>query len=141
MKTYNYYIGIDPGVQTGTAIWIKKEKTFLSLATDSIHVAFETIKSINENFKESGVFIRVEDARQRSWYGENSNAKLQGAGSVKRDCKIWEDFLTDIKADFEMVAPKKGMTKHNAETFRRMTGYIGKTSSHSRDAAILVFGF
>ncbi len=67
--------------------------------------------------------------------------KQQGAGSVKRDCKIWEDFLTDLDIPFEMVAPRKGMTKYSAAAFKKLTGYEGKTSEHARDAAMLVFGF
>jgi hypothetical protein len=137
MKKYNYYIGIDCGVNTGFAVWNKSMKKFIRLDTLAIHEAMAFVK----NYCYLNVFVRVEDAKQRKWFGDRSNAKQQGAGSVKRDCKIWEDFLTDLKVDFEMVAPRKGMTKHTAETFRKITGYSGKTSNHARDAAMLVYGF
>lgn len=136
MKKYDYYIGIDAGTHTGVAIWSKKNKEFILLATLKIHQAMELV--INTMAKGS-VFVRVEDARQRRWYGERSNAKQQGAGSVKRDCTIWQDFLTDISADFEMVPPRKGMTKYSAETFKKLTGYNGLSSEHARDAGLLVF--
>lgn len=91
------------------------------------------------------VFIRVEDARLRKWipYQKNEKAEAgrrEGAGSVKRDAKIWEDFLTDIGADFEMVAPKNNKTKVTAAFFKKLTGYQGKTNEHERDAAMLVVG-
>jgi hypothetical protein len=60
---------------------------------------------------------------------------------VKRDCQIWEDYLTDLRIPFEMVAPKNNATKLTAEQFRRITGYEGKTNEHGRDAAMLVYGF
>jgi len=38
------------------------------------------------------------------------------------------------------VAPERGRTKLSAEQFRTVTGYAGITSSHGRDAAMLVYG-
>ncbi len=137
MKKYNYYIGIDPGVNTGFAVWNKERKVFSKLETLPIHIVMDKIRYwVNQQ-----PFIRVEDARQRKWFGKRSEMKKQGAGSVKRDCKIWEDFLTDLNIPFEMVAPHKGMTKYSAAAFKKLTGYEGKTSEHARDAAMLVFGF
>ncbi len=36
--------------------------------------------------------------------------------------------------------PRAGATKWTADTFRRITGYTGRTSNHARDAALLVYG-
>ena len=85
------------------------------------------------------MFVRIEDARQRRWLGNKGREALQGAGSIKRDATIWEDFLTDKKIPFEMVAPSRNSTKLSAEVFKRLTGWQGRTSEHSRDAAMLVF--
>lgn len=92
------------------------------------------------------VFVRVEDARQRTWVPWQKNEKAErgkreGAGSVKRDAKIWEDFLTDLGVPFEMVPPKNNKTKVSAEYLKQLTGYTGTTSKHARDAAMLVIGF
>ena len=72
---------------------------------------------------------------------EQERSKLQGVGSVKRDCTIWEDFLKDLNVSFEMVAPKRNVTKLTHEQFVRLTGYDKRTNEHNRDAAMLVFGF
>lgn len=134
---YDYYIGIDTGTHTGLAIWDSKENKFDLIKTDKIHVVIDIVKEYVFN---KSVFVRVEDARKRKWFGKNSNAKLQGAGSVKRDCTIWEDFLTYINAEFEMVDPTNNRTKLNAEQFKRITKYAGQTNEHNRDAAMLVYG-
>ena len=134
---YDYYIGIDTGTHTGLAIWNSKEHKFDLIKTDKIHVIIDIVKEYVFN---KSVFIRVEDARKRKWFGQNSNAKLQGAGSVKRDCTIWEDFLTYINAEFEMVDPTNNRTKLNAEQFKLITKYKGQTNDHNRDAAMLVYG-
>lgn len=130
-----FYIGIDVGVHTGVAVWDSTKREFTSLSTLPIHQAMRFVAEFKEEKK-----VYVEDARQRKWYGANAQAKQQGAGSVKRDSKIWEDFLFDIGAEFVMVAPGKGLTKWDRESFKKFTGYKGQTSEHSRDAAMLVYG-
>lgn len=93
------------------------------------------------------LIVRVEDPRQRTWFGtermtrEEERKKLQGVGSVKRDASIWEDFLTDLGVEFEMVAPKRNVTKLPQDTFKTYTGWQNRTNEHGRDAAMLVFGF
>lgn len=137
------YIGIDPGTHTGVAIWDNKQQEFVELATIPIHQALLKVKNYyNDNKGLSDICVVFEDARQRTWFGKdkNTNAKLQGAGSIKRDCSIWEDFLTDYEIPFRAVPPKKGCTKWTKEYFKMVTGWKGKTSNHSRDAAVLVFG-
>ena len=71
---------------------------------------------------------------------EEERKKLQGVGSVKRDASIWEAYLTDLGVWFEMVAPKRNLTKITHETFVNMTKWKGRTNEHKRDAAMLVFG-
>lgn len=84
--------------------------------------------------------VLFEDARQRKWFGADSNAKMQGAGSVKRDASIWEEFCTDYQIAFRALPPAKGGTKLNPDYFKALTGWRGKTSEHARDAAMIVFG-
>lgn len=139
-KKYRYYIGIDTGVNTGFAIWDKQQKSFYSIQSIMIHDALNAVTNwYNQNII-SEMFVRVEDARKRKWFGKRSDFKVQGAGSIKRDAKIWEDFLNDLGVDFEMVAPKNNKTKMNAESFKKITGWQGKTNEHARDAAMLVYG-
>ena len=133
------YIGIDCGTHTGMAVWDSGEKKMLSLETLMIHQAMEQV--LHWYYKSDGdIMVVFEDARLRKWYGEESNAKLQGAGCVKRDCSIWEDFLKDKGIMFKAVHPLKGMTKLSSIYFKRITKWEGKTSEHSRDAAMLVVG-
>lgn len=86
------------------------------------------------------ISVRFEDARQRRWYGKAGKEQLQGAGSIKRDCTIWEDFLKDYGIPFQAIAPRHNRTKLNKLKFAAITGYKGQSSEHARDAAMLVFG-
>lgn len=133
------WIGIDTGTHTGLAVWDDKLKKLTSLETIPIHRAMSRVLELSST---EDVFVIFEDARQRTWFGrdKNTNAKLQGAGSIKRDCSIWEDFCKDYQIPYRAVPPQKGGTKWTAEYFNYVTGWQGKTSNHARDAALLVLG-
>lgn len=131
------YIGIDPGKHTGVAAWDSERKAFISIDTMLIHQAMDYMLKLRES---SDIFVIFEDARLRKWYGDKTNAKLQGAGSVKRDCVIWEDFLTDNNIKHKASDPRTQRTKLTSQTFQFLTSWGGRTSEHARDAAMLVFG-
>lgn len=132
------YIGIDPGTHTGFAVW--DGSRFIELMTIPIHTAMWKVWDY-DNRHPNEVEVVFEDARQRTWFGEgNTNAKLQGAGSVKRDCSIWEDFCTDYEIPFRAVPPVKGATKVSPEYFKMIANWTARTSQHSRDAGMLVIG-
>ena len=137
-------IGIDPGTHTGLAVW--NGSTFTEVTSLPLHAALLRVKELNTRlgFKGNGIVVVFEDARLRKWYGTSTarqdRARLQGAGSVKRDCAIWEEALTDWGIPFVAVAPKNNYTKMTAEAFRRLTGWTERTNEHGRDAAMLVWG-
>lgn len=129
-------IGIDPGVNTGYAIYNPTHNLLTNVCSLPIHRVMLDILIKQPLIK----LVRIEDARKRKFF-TGGREKLQGAGSIKRDCKIWEDFLTDHKIPFELVAPKDNTTKLKQNTFKIITGYKHQTNEHSRDAAMLVFGY
>lgn len=137
------WVGIDTGTSTGLAVWDAAAQRFDTLATVGIVGAMRRILDLRA--AASPVRIVAEDARQRKWLPrERSNAeyrgRLMGAGSVKRDAAIWEEFAAEYGIPLLLVPPRKGLTKWSPETFARITGYTGRTSEHARDAALLVFG-
>ena len=133
-------IGIDPGTHTGVAVWDTREGKFLSLETLPIHRALAKVQVIAE-WDKKNLQVVFEDARQRTWFGKgDTDAKKQGAGSVKRDSSIWEDFCKDYGIPYWAKPPVKGATKVSADYFKMVSHWTGRTSEHSRDAAMLVIG-
>ncbi len=137
------WVGIDTGVNTGIAVWDSKRRELLSLDTVTIDEAIFRVLGLVAEYED--ILVVVEDARQRRWVPDTHDVRKEmarrlGAGSVKRDAKIWEDFLTRSRIPFRMVPPLKGATKWARGSFAAVTGYTGRTSEHSRDAAMLVFG-
>jgi len=139
MRSFEFYIGIDPGVLTGVCIWNHPHQTIERLQSMKIHEAFELIRAMHIEHP-GKIMIRVEDARMRHWFNNSGSELWQGAGSIKRDCKIWEDYLTDLHIHFEMVAPRNNLTKLTRLAFGNITGYHAQSNEHQRAAAMLVYG-
>lgn len=138
------YIGIDPGTHTGFAVWDSGEGRFLSLETLRIHQAMAEVTALSYKY-DGDLMVIFEDARQRTWIPKEKSVsewkgKVMGAGSVKRDCSIWEDFCQDKGIPFQAQPPIKGATKVSADHFKMLTGWTKRTSEHARDAAMLVIG-
>lgn len=139
---WSYIIGIDCGVKTGFAVWMRPVKQFRIISSGTITDAMRKITLLRADG--IPIYVRFEDARLRKFipYEKNEKAergRREGAGSVKRDASIWEDWLQEEGILYEAVAPKDNLTKLTAEKFMRMTGWEQQTNEHERDAAMLVF--
>lgn len=136
------WIGIDPGTHTGLAVLDGRSGCFVEISTLPLHRALELVSALAQEGEVSVIF---EDARQRRWLPHartltEFKGRAMGGGSVRRDCTVWEEFLTDRRIPFRAVPPRAGMTKLDADRFARLTGWTGRTSNHGRDAAMLVWG-
>lgn len=141
MKT-TILIGIDAGTHTGVAVWNTKDHRLELIDTMTITQAMDYVRGERMRGLAMGfeVVVYLEDARKRNWFGNTGREKLQGAGSVKRDCAIWQTFCEEQGIELRKIAPKHNATKLNASQFKLITGWHGRTSDHGRDAAMLVFG-
>jgi len=142
-RSYDFLVGIDCGVNTGICLYNIKSKKIEVIETCKIHIAMLKLQSWA---KAMNCFVRFEDARLRKWIPKQATesaerGRREGAGSVKRDAVIWHDWLEYLNIPYEAVAPKNNKTKVSDTYFKQLTGYQGKTSKHSRDAAMLVIGY
>lgn len=133
-------IGIDTGTNTGFSVYDTNAGLKL-VTTLKIHIAMSEVLRYRDIYGLDNIFVRFEDARQRRWFGNAGREQLQGAGSIKRDCTIWEDFLKDNGIDYEAVAPARNKTKLSQQYFEKITGWTKRTNEHARDAAMLVFQY
>jgi hypothetical protein len=133
--------GIDPGKHTGISTYSPKTKRLISCETTGIVKAMSIVGDHLYSDHYLSIEVWFEDARQRKWIPKKSGReRLQGAGSIKRDCTIWEEFCKYHKIPYRMFPPKQLKTKLNAEKFKMVTGWSGRTSEHARDSAMIVFG-
>ena len=137
MKRPRFLIGIDPGKKTGVAVWDRSGKKFTEIRTVGIVEAMESVLSLH---REQPVELWFEDARLRTWFGTKGAEAKQGAGSIKRDCSIWEEFCLCHGIVSRAVKPQRGSSKWSSVYFQNVTRWAGRTSEHARDAGALVFG-
>ncbi|MGM8871568.1 hypothetical protein ACS8E3_07760 [Psychrobacter sp. 2Y5] len=135
-------IGIDTGVKTGYAHSIDgvlqevSTQTILS-AQDKVHKAFEEAQASDISFA-----VCIEDVRKRSWVDRSiGRERMQGVGSVKRDCGIWQEFCERYNIPHLLVSPANIDTKRNAKDFKMITGWNGRTSEHARDAGMMIYKY
>ena len=135
-------VGIDPGLHTGLAVWDTSARQFLDIRCSGIVSAMDYLDDIA--FKRGIGLVVFEDARQRKWIPREKDlaqmkGRAMGAGSVKRDCSIWQEWCEARCVQYIATKPKNGMTKLTDAYFRGITGYDRRTNEHGRDAAMLVF--
>lgn len=138
VNTHYYYVGIDTGTHTGVAMWNSAGQKLVEVKCMPIHKAMDYVRSLKVQGYD--IQVRFEDARLRTWFGDAGKEKLQGAGSIKRDCTIWQDFLEDEGISYLPIPPKNNRTKLTRGMFEKITGWRKATNEHSRDAAMLVLG-
>jgi hypothetical protein len=66
---------------------------------------------------------------------------MQGVGSVKRDCGIWQEFCERNGIRHILIAPANIDTKRNAKDFEVITGWTARTSEHARDAGMIIYKY
>lgn len=132
-------IGIDCGTHTGFAVWDVEFKQLVAVQTLMIHEALFKVRELAEIHV---VELYVENPNTWKPFEVNrkvSDAKLQGAGSIKRDFAIWEDFANNNGIKFVPTKIQGAMKKLKPEVFTKLTGWTQRTSEHARDAAMIVY--
>jgi len=149
LYNYRWFIGIDPGTGTGYSEWDAKDKKFTAVNSGTLIEAYLWIANHIDVEK---TLIRIEDARKRKRFDSGRGkmtekrwkkiqAKSQGAGSVKRDCSIWEEICEYHGWQYEMVHPIKGGTKWTHKFFCQVTGWTERIDQDARDSAVLVYQY
>ena len=80
-------VGIDPGVNTGLAVWDTSIRQFLDIRCSGIVDAMDYLRRLREE-RTIGLIV-FEDARKRKWIPREKDlaefrGRAMGAGSVKR---------------------------------------------------------
>lgn len=143
-----FCIGIDPGVNTGVAVWTKTARMFTRFETLTVD---ECITYIRKYFRTDEVVLRIENPNLNSPTFNKSglpedpkkreaaiNRISQNVGMNKRDA---ERLITTFREDGYYVEEIKPVSrKWTAEEFRRFTGVQKRVSQHVRDAARMCIG-
>jgi hypothetical protein len=121
-------------------VMVKQQADDLDLKLNNSMIQ-DMILEVDQDHYRTSVLVVVEDARQ---IGGPAHQKM-GAGSIRRDCSIWDDFLVDLAGEtdaleFIFVKPsRKGLRKLTQEQLTTYTGCELKGSQHARDAVGVIF--
>lgn len=133
----NQVVGIDPGVNTGTALY-----------TNGTLLLLQTIEPIDiQTFiltSHADLFV-FEDSRLQSavWVPSKNKAVANNIarkiGQVDALCSIIQETCERWDIKYMRVSPKAKGGKMNAATFKLHTGWEGKSNQHERDAAMVAW--
>jgi len=144
------FIGIDPGVKekNGFAVWSKIKREFIYIYSHSTVKTLNLLMQYSQNF-DITVFLEAPQLNKPVFIKHfnnkmNINEKLkiaQNIGINKDRSMIIKEFCDYYGIECNLCKPgKNSMTKFKKDIFQNITGYKSRTNSHSRDAAMLVFG-
>ena len=139
-----HLIGIDPDVdKSGFATWDGKQ--LLSVSAMSLAEILTELTTEKENI----IAVHVE----AGWLNK-SNWHLHGAMTKQKAAQIGNSAGRNHQRGIDIVEicewlgipcrliqpTTKNSWKNNADLFKKMTGWKGRTNPESRDAAMLVYG-
>jgi hypothetical protein len=133
-------IGIDPGANTGVAIYhdgkLSELRTMNALKLCAwIPGASPTLVILEDSTLTSHIFTAP---------GVAHRAALKVArniGEVDAYCKIIKQVCGDLGIAYRSISPKDKGKKIDAKEFERITGWAGKSNQHERDAAMVAWRF
>lgn len=136
----DHVVGIDPGTATGIADYDVVAGELCIVECWRFWIAYEFLVSF---YDRSSTLVIVEDASlisptfHHKALTEAAKAKTsQRVGQVKRESQLLIEGLRRAGFFVQGVKPRGKM---NADQFKRLTGWQGKTNSHSRDAGAMAF--
>lgn len=144
------FMGIDPGQETGVALWDKKNQKFISISTMTFWRTIEWMYHWKESQALHDILLTVflEDPTQnrpvwiRDGMEDRRHVKIaQDVGKNKRDAELIHEWCSLQMVECKLLVPgKNSQSKLTPESFKNITKYSGRTSQHGRDAAMLVYG-
>lgn len=142
------FIGIDPGVHNGIAIYRKKRR-HLYLKTVKFWDLIRLINSLLKKRYEDPLFVVLEYPNFiKPTFGRENipevrflDRRAQDVGSNKRTAELIKDYLEMCDIEYTLVRPSKKSPKWDKRKFDTVTDYEGPHSQHARDAAKLLYEF
>lgn len=136
-----YVIGIDPGVQTGFAVWDRQARRFVEIDSTDFWGVFERMQKISAS--EVKIIVEIASTAPLFWQRKESAQndhtlarKARNVGQVTREASLLVEGLRRLGYRVVEVKPQG---KKNQEEFKRITGWPKRTNQHERDSAMLAY--
>ncbi len=137
-------LGIDPGTTTGLAAVCAETGAVVGVDSAAPLDAVRRLDALARDGLLAGAYL--EDARALPIYARHAGANrgqrdriARGVGHVDGLTDLYASLLAALSVPFRCVAPSR-RRKWSADDCARLTGYVGRSNEHGRDALRLVFG-
>lgn len=137
----NLVIGIDPGKNTGFAVYDRSKKRLVSLWTIDFGLA---IRKLEANHSEID-HVRIERPKTKYVWQSVKRQDLRAAmniafrvGMNQREAQL---LISECRRRQFRVVEMNPQGKIDQQRFRMLTGWEGRTNEHIRDAGMLCYGF
>jgi hypothetical protein len=135
----SYVFGIDPGTKTGVAKYDKLLGRLTDVFTTDFWGCWDYFNYDCVLADQAISKIRIEVPRTKTnWHKKGCDITAANVGGAIREAKLLADGLEKLGYNVEMVHPQG---KVDAGYIKRLTGWIGRTNEHTRDAIMLCYGF
>lgn len=133
-------MGIDPGQATGTALYRDGAlRALRTIAPVEIHALI--LKLVPD-------VVVFEDSRLQSRVWTGNKLRPGAASKVARDvgridawCDLIEAVCKPLRISCHGVSPKGKGSKLDADQFRQVTGWVGRSNQHERDSAMVAWPY
>ena len=130
-------IGLDPGAHTGLAVF--QNGSLVELAT----IKPASIYSALVQWQPRRVVFEDSRLQGHAWTTHAARAAAlkmaRNVGEVDGYCRIIVDYCELLVIMAHGVSPKGKGAKMDADSFRELTGWTGRTNQHERDAAMVAW--
>ena len=132
-------IGIDPGKDTGYAVYSIVEGKLTTVTSTDFWDAFIAVEELGPE-RVAEVVVEVPD-NKHVWHGAAANAKANqrmglNVGMAIREGELLAEGFRRRGYNVRTVHPRG---KVDTKKFNAFTGWTGRTNQHARDAALLCF--
>ena len=142
VRARRIYIGIDPGVNTGYALW---KDDLLYTETLTFWSMVGTLRQMPLAYPDHEIIVIIENPalNKTTFFRQGTSRAImnkisRNVGANCQDALRLIEYAEGLDLEVRQVRPKT--EKWNRQTFERVTGHRGRTSQHARDAAKLVYG-
>jgi hypothetical protein len=136
-----YVIGIDPGVNTGLAVYNIPRGGLDEVTTTDFWEAYEYVTRV---YEQVNTLLVIEDASLNApTFRKKGNGSVQdrlcrNVGGVQRESQLL--IAGFERAGYIVIRERPTQAKWDDAAFRAITGWDVKESAHGRDAARLCYG-
>ncbi len=132
-------LGIDPGVNTGVAIF--KAGSLHALLTIEPHM----LPALIDMHKPGRVVFEDSRLQTHVWTRGRTmaaNCKMaRNVGEIDAWCRLITAVCGELKIAAHGISPEQKGAKLNSMQFRQQTGWEGKSNQHERDAAMVAWPY